>query len=195
MIAERALVGGVRARIQVARPVGTCLDAVAAPDAVVMVHEHHPVLTLERGADRADLHAWWMVAVIAQLGHEEGPQDLLVGCDRRESFHTAVRAIHLDLAVRVNDVAFYPGPEVVRLVRHVVLGLAGLHALPAADALLDADAHRVVVLARVIPILVLSCQQPDRPDHAEQNRGTRELQQLGQELSSLVSLRHLSGLG
>ena len=47
-------------------------------------------------------------------------------------------------------VALDPGPEVEGLARHVVLLLAGPHAVAAADALLDVDGHRPPVLGRLV---------------------------------------------
>ena len=47
-------------------------DAVAAADAPVPVHEHDAVRRLVGGADRADLHAGRVVALVAELGNEEG---------------------------------------------------------------------------------------------------------------------------
>ena len=50
----------------------------------------------------------------------------------------------------MDRVTLDPGAEEERLVRNVVLGLAGLDAAVAADALVDVDAHAVPVVGRVV---------------------------------------------
>src|ERR1035437_3031123 len=47
-------------------------------------------------------------------------------------------------------VPLHPGAEEVRLEGHVVLGLAGPHAIAAADALVDVDDHSPVVLGHLV---------------------------------------------
>src|SRR5512144_3287844 len=52
LVAERALARHVLGRMEPARAVGAGLDAIAAPDAVFLVHQHDAVARRERGADR-----------------------------------------------------------------------------------------------------------------------------------------------
>src|SRR5581483_4470182 len=57
VVAERALVDRVRARIDEPRAVRARLDAVAAPEAPILVDEHHAVGADERRPDGTHLHA------------------------------------------------------------------------------------------------------------------------------------------
>ena len=72
VIAQRAFVGRVRFRIEEAAAVRAGLDAVAAAEAVFLIHQHDAVGSHERRAHRADLHARRVGAVVAELGDEEG---------------------------------------------------------------------------------------------------------------------------
>ena len=71
VVAERALVHGFGFGVQVAAAVGAGLHAVAAAQAVLLVHQHDAIRADEGGAHRADLHAGGIRAVVAELGNEE----------------------------------------------------------------------------------------------------------------------------
>ena len=153
VVAERALVRRVGPRIDVAAAVGTGLHAVAAPEAVVLVDQHDAVVGLEGGADRADLRARRVDAVIAHLRHEERLA-LAVRVGLGKPVDAAVgriddRVIHVE---RIHVIALDPGPEEVGLVDDVVLELAGADAVAAADALLDVDEHRPPVIGGLVGV-------------------------------------------
>ena len=71
VIAEGALVHRVRARVDEAAAVGAGLHAVAAAQAVGLVHQDDAVRALEGRAHRADLDAGRVGAVVAELRDEE----------------------------------------------------------------------------------------------------------------------------
>ena len=152
VVAEAALVHRLGARVDEAAAVGAGLHAVAAAEAVRLVHEHDPVRALEGRAHRADLHAGRVRAVVAQLGDEEVLRPVAGAVLLGEAVVAPVRRVDLralDVPVR-HVVALDPGPEVVGLARDVVLLLAGPHAVAAADALLDVDGHRPPVVGRLV---------------------------------------------
>ena len=62
-------------------------------------------------------------------------------------------ALDADTAVVLDDVALDPGAEEKRLFGDVILSLARLHALGAADALVDVDPHSVEGFRPALPIL------------------------------------------
>ena len=154
VVAERALVHRLRARVDVAAAVRARLHAVAAAQAVGLVHQDHAVGALEGRADRADLHAGRVRAVVAQLGHEEALGAVAGRVLLGKTVVAAVgrvdgRVIHVE---RIHVVALDPGAEEVRLEGHVVLRLAGAHAVAAADALLDVDDHRPPVIGHLVVV-------------------------------------------
>ena len=88
----------------------------------------------------------------AQWLHSLGTKKYLPSVIRghRESFLAAVGRDDLGVGhMPVRDVvAFHPGAE--ESVRHVVLGLAGAHAVAAADALGDVDQHAPPMLGHLV---------------------------------------------
>ena len=93
MVAESALPGHMRFRMDPAGPVRARLDTVPASYAIVLVDEDHPIWTGESGADRTDLNARGLFAVVAELRNEEGFQDINVPRDVRPTVHEPVRAL------------------------------------------------------------------------------------------------------
>src|SRR5215469_9867751 len=71
VIAERAFVGDMLGGMEVTAAVGASLNAIAAADAVVLIHEDNAVGGMERRAHRADLGAWRIDTVVAEFGDEE----------------------------------------------------------------------------------------------------------------------------
>src|SRR6266545_3408791 len=126
VVAEGAFVRRLSARIQVTGSVRTRLYAVAAADAVVLIHQHHALLARKGCAYGTDLHAGSVVAVVAQLGHKEGAQDSLFVAGRREAVDAPVGTVDRSLTVVVDHIAFHPGAKVERLAQDVVLVLAGI---------------------------------------------------------------------
>ena len=76
VVAEVAFLG-VCTRVEEPHAVGAAHDAVAAADAPRPVHEDYAVRGLIGGADRADLHAGRIFALVAELGHEKRLIDVL----------------------------------------------------------------------------------------------------------------------
>ncbi len=68
--------------------------------------------------------------------------------------YAAVRRVDLGMIGVVDVVALDPGAEVEGVEGHVVLGLAGAHAVAAADALVDVDDHSPEVIRHPIGGLV-----------------------------------------
>src|SRR5271169_1781399 len=71
VIAKRAFVGDVLRRMEIPAAVGASLDAVTATEAIILIDEHDSVGCVERGANRADLCAGRIRALIAQFRNEE----------------------------------------------------------------------------------------------------------------------------
>ena len=151
VITERALLRHVLFRMDEPAAVRTRLDAIAAAETVLLIHQHHAVRSRERGAHRANLRARGIRAVVAQLGHEElfhagrkrpGPGGeavpAAVGRIDDRLFHVLV--VHL--------VALHPRPE--EAFRNVVLRRAGPHAVAAADALIHVDQHGPPVIGNLV---------------------------------------------
>ena len=67
VVAQAALVHRTGPWIDKAAAVGTGLDAVAAPEAVISIHQDHTVRALEGRADRTHLDARRVRAVVAEL--------------------------------------------------------------------------------------------------------------------------------
>src|ERR1035437_3185422 len=152
VVAERALVDRLGPRVDEAAAVRAGKDAVPAAEAVGLVDHDNAVRAHERGADRADLDAGRMGAVVAELRDEEVLRALTRLVFFSEAVIAAVRRIDLrPLHLGPLDVVpLNPGPEEGRLDWHVVLGLTGPHAVPAADAPVDVDRHRPPVLGRLV---------------------------------------------
>src|SRR5512143_312100 len=151
VVAQVALVDGVRARVDEPAPVRARLHAVPATEAVRLVDEDGAVGALERRPDGAHLRAGRMRALIAELRDEEAlgtvPRSIFLG----KTVVAAIGRIDVGMLRPAFDVvALHPGAEEVRLEGHVVLGLAGPDAIAAADALVDVDDHSPVVLARLV---------------------------------------------
>src|SRR5450631_2725281 len=126
VIAPRTFVGSLRLLVEVPRTIRTRLDTVATTNAVFFVNEHHAVRRLVRCPDRTNLHAGWILAVIAQLRDKEGFFYFLVpvtiakavvlrGIGRRNvhRIRLAVDA-RLIFALEVH-VALHPGAKVLRV--------------------------------------------------------------------------------
>ena len=79
VIAEGALLGGMGDRVEEPAAVRAGLDAKAAADAILGIDQHRAVGGLKGRADRADLGTRRVLALVAELGHEERVQDLLFG--------------------------------------------------------------------------------------------------------------------
>ena len=148
VVAERALVGRVRARVDVAAAVRAGLHAVAAAEAARLVHEDDAVRAPEGRADRADLRARRVRAVVAHLRHEEHLHPVAGRADLREAVVPAVRRVHMRVIeiVRIDLVALDPRAEAALFERHVVLRFARADAVAAADALVDIDDHAPPVI-------------------------------------------------
>src|SRR3954467_11861612 len=99
-----------------------------------------------------------MLAKIAELGHEEGMQDIFFGNRGiRKSMHASVRAIDKGLPPRLpgarlgfgDDVPFNPGAE-ERAFGDVIFLFARLGAKAAANAFVDVNGHPPRVFRWVI---------------------------------------------
>ena len=168
-------------RVHPAGAVRTCLDAIRAADAILLVHQHHAIIRLEGCTDRADLHARRLRAVVAELGNEEGPFDLSFARGGRESIDPPVRAVDHDLPVCLDHVSLDPGIEEERLLGNIVFDLAGRGAATAADALADVDSHAVEAPRRLL--VGLACQLPCQDGKAEdaQEDGACQATDVGEE--------------
>src|SRR5271157_5273390 len=71
VVAKRALLSSLRHRVQEPAAVGAGLDAEAAADAVIWIHQHRAVGAVERGPDRTRLGARRMLTEIAELRDEK----------------------------------------------------------------------------------------------------------------------------
>jgi len=148
VIAKGAFVGDVLGGMEKTATVGARLNAISAADAVVLIHEHYAIGSVERGAHGTDLRARRIDAVVAEFGDEEVFSAGQIA--RWEAFLAAVGGIHngiFDVKVG-NVVALHPGTEVT--VRHIVFEGAGTHAASAADALGDVEEHAPPVLRGVV---------------------------------------------
>ena len=128
VIAKRTFVGRLFFGMEIAGSVGTGLNAIAAAHTVAFIYQDDPVPAQEGRPNRTHLNAGSLPTMIAQFGHKERPQNVLVLGQGREPVNTAVGAVHFHLSVRTNNIAFNPGPEEMRLPRNVVFGLAGFGA-------------------------------------------------------------------
>ena len=78
VVAEGALVGNVFNRVEEADSVRAAHNAVAAADAPGSIDQDNAICCLVGCTDRADLHAGWGRAVIAELWHKKGLGDLIL---------------------------------------------------------------------------------------------------------------------
>src|SRR5208337_1441044 len=113
VIAESAFVRSLCVWVDEAASVRTCLHTIAAAKAVLLVYQHHPVWTDERGAHGTYLRAGGVSAVVAQLGNKEVLAALFPG--GAKSILAAARRIHLGIFhLPVRDVVpLHPGPEII----------------------------------------------------------------------------------
>ncbi|MNZ85745.1 hypothetical protein D3C78_1045480 [compost metagenome] len=123
MLAESALVGGLRFVVDEAGVIGAGLHAVAAAHAALVVHQHDAVGALEGGLYRADRHTGRVVAVVAQPGQ----------ADHGRRGHA--RSVHFVLQHGGAELAYG------RQVLHGAVDGAGL----AANALADVHQHAVAL--------------------------------------------------
>src|SRR5215471_14606564 len=149
VITQRALVRGAGFRMQVTAAVRACLNAVPAAEAVVLVDQNHAIGADEGRADRADLHARGIGAMVAEFGHEETLEPGLLR--RRETVEGAVRGGDVRGAVALGDFVTLDPGAVVALGDAVFIG-AGLHAVSAADALVDVDDHAPPVVGHPVDL-------------------------------------------
>jgi hypothetical protein len=143
VIAERALGRYVLLRVDPPGSIRAGLDAVSAADAVVFVHQDHSVGCGEGGPNRTNLNTGCVTTVVAQLGDEEGSEDVGVGSELGEAVDSPVRAVHPHLPVGLNDVTLNPGVEETLFVRNIVFDLAGHGTTGASNALLGVHPHGV----------------------------------------------------
>src|ERR1035437_4495861 len=149
VVADGALVHGFGFGLQIAAAVGAGLHAVAAAQAVLLVHQHHAVRADEGGAHRADLHAGGIRALVAELGDEEALEAGLLGGRKAVDGSLWGTDSGVDVAFG-NFVALYPGAEIV--FGNLVLIGAGAHAVAATDALIDIDDHAPPVVGHAVGI-------------------------------------------
>src|SRR5258708_968161 len=71
VVTERALVGRIGLRVEKAAAVGASLDAVAAAEAILLVHQDYTVRRVEGRAYGADLYTRRVRAMIAEFRDEE----------------------------------------------------------------------------------------------------------------------------
>src|SRR5581483_8978254 len=148
VIAERAFLRRVGLGIDEAASVGAGLHAVAAAQAVILVHQDDSIGTDECGAHRADLRARGIGAMVAELGNEKVLAALVLA--RRESLLPAIGRFDLGaLDPVVGDVvALDPGPVVA--VGNIVFLRAGADAIAAADAFRDVNQHAPPVFGNFV---------------------------------------------
>src|SRR5659263_91514 len=120
-------------------------NAVAATDAPCPVNENNTVRGLIGGADGADLHTGWLVALVAELRDKEGLVDLfrldiqiiaLTEVDLRidETVAGGLWRISMKSAVLGQHISLYPGTRGISIIGDLVLLFAGLYTKPAPDA-------------------------------------------------------------
>src|SRR5450756_274346 len=150
VIAERAFLCGVIHGMEEPGAVRARHDAVAAADAPCPVDENNTVRGLEGGADGADLHAGWLVTLVAELRDKEGLVDLfrfdgeisaciLIDPGIGEAVAAGLWRISMKSAVLGQHVSLHPGTRGAGIVGDLVLQFAGLYAKPATDALVGID--------------------------------------------------------
>src|ERR1035437_3044269 len=151
VIAEVALVDRVRTRVDEPAPVWAGLHAVSAAEAIRLVDEDGAVGALECGAHGAHLCARGVRALIAELRNEEALGAVAGLVLLGKTIVAAVGRVDVGMLPGAFDVvALHPCAEEVRLEGHVVLHLAGPHAIAAPDALLDVDDHSPVVIEGLV---------------------------------------------
>src|SRR5271169_3877710 len=151
VVAQVALVDRLRSRDDEPAPVRAGLHAVAAAKAIGLVHEDGAVGALECGAHGTHLRAGRVRALITELRHEEALGAVAGRVLLGKTVVAAVGRVDVGMLRTFCDVVpLHPGAEEVGLEGHVVLGLAGPHAVAAADALVDVDDHSPVVLGGLV---------------------------------------------
>jgi hypothetical protein len=135
---------------------------------MLWIDQHDTVAGRERCADRTDLDAGGLVAVVAQLWNEETLADAETGGDRGEPVFAAVGRIDEGLALGRNLVTL--DPRSVHIGRDRVFGSAGADARAASDALGGVDE---VDPAVAVPVVVgpsdtsrRSLREDEGDDHA-----------------------------
>jgi hypothetical protein len=132
-------------RVEEAHAVGAGHDAVATADAPFPVDQDDTVASLVSRTDGAHLHARGVVALVAELRHEEGLGDVLridffaIDDIIDESVAPTVRRVDMGLAVLRDYVAFDPRPGNRCIVRNLVLVLARFDAEAATHAFTRID--------------------------------------------------------
>ena len=148
VIAKRAFIGHVLGGMEVAAAVGAGLDAIAATDAIVLVDEDDAVGGVKRCANRANLRARGIRAVIAEFRDEEVLSAGELGGGK--TFLAAVRRIHdgiFDVKV-VHVIALDPGAEIA--IGDIIFLGAGADAVAAADAFGDVQEHAPPVFGGIV---------------------------------------------
>lgn len=148
VITKRAFVGDVFGGVEETAAVGASLNAIAASDAVVLIHENYAIRGVEGGSHRADLSARRIHTVVAEFGDKKvfstgeftGRKTLLAAIGR---IHDGI------LDVKVGDViSLDPSAEIT--VRDIIFERASAHATSAADALGDVEEHPPPMLGGVV---------------------------------------------
>src|ERR1022692_5294002 len=78
VIAPRTFVAGLCLLVEIPSTIGTGLNTVPAADAIIFIDENDPIRRLVGGPDRTYLHARRILALIAELRHEESLRHLFV---------------------------------------------------------------------------------------------------------------------
>lgn len=118
--------------------IGTGLNAISTPEAIIIVNQHETFGRLVSCADGADLHAGRVLAVVTHFGHEKRLYRLFlkVFADRPEPFRTAFWRVDIN-AIFGDDVPFHPGSKCA--LGYVVFLGARTHATAPPNALADID--------------------------------------------------------
>jgi hypothetical protein len=170
VIAERAFGRHMLLGVDPPGSVRAGLDAVSASDAVVFVHQNHPVGGGECRPHRTHLNTRSVVTVVAQLGNEEGSEDVQIGWKLGKAVDTPVGAVHPHLPVGFNDVTLDPRIEETQFVRNVIFDLAGYGASGASNALLRIHPHGIEALTLRHFSGLLALESVRSPDNAKDNR-------------------------
>jgi hypothetical protein len=181
VIAEIAFIGDPRYRMEIADPVGAGLDTVPAADTAFGVYQNDTVVGSECGADRADLDAGGVIALVAELWDKKTSQYIL--------FHDAIvrlikprtDGVDRHAPVYLDHIFLHPGAEVKGGGGYVVFRFTCLHTPAAADAFVDIDPHPVVVFCGIVGLVQYFCPgirgQPAQ-DSAGRNNPTKVFQEV-----------------
>jgi hypothetical protein len=138
------------------------LDAVATTNAIVGVYQYDAVRRLECRPDRTHLNAGRVLAVIAELGHEETSNDVGFRTIALKAVYRTVGAVYDDFFVHplaINySVPLYPRTKEERNAGNIVFGLTGVGAATATNTLIYVDPHSPVVVIRIMT----ARENPDR---------------------------------